>query len=45
MAVRARRRAYTIPGDEGAKHLLRFARELDALADALEAIEVTPPAD
>jgi hypothetical protein len=42
MAVRARRWAMMIPGDEGAKRLAEFARELDALADALEVIEVKP---
>ena len=43
MAARARRWAMMlIPGDEGAKRLAEFARELDALADALEVIEVKP---
>ena len=45
MAVRARRWAMMIPGDEGAKRLAEFARELDALADALEVIEVKQPDD
>jgi hypothetical protein len=44
MAERARRWAMMVPpGDEGAKRLLAFARELDARADALEVIEVKPP--
>ena len=42
MAERARRWAMMIPGNEGAKRLLGFARELDARADALEVIEVKP---
>ncbi len=47
MAVRARRWAMMIPGDEGAKRLAEFATELDALADALDALEVieVKPAD
>jgi hypothetical protein len=45
MAERARRWALMIPpGDEGAKRLLGFATELDTRADALEVIEVKPPA-
>jgi hypothetical protein len=43
MAVRARRLAMMIPGDEGAKRLIAFAAELDARADALEIVEVKPP--
>ena len=43
MAMRARRLALTIPGDEGAKRLVAFATELDAQADALEIVEVKPP--
>ena len=43
MALRARRLALTIPGDEGAKRLLGFATELDARADALEIVEIKPP--
>jgi hypothetical protein len=44
MATRARRLAATIPGDEGAARLLEFARELEARADALDVVEVKPPA-
>jgi hypothetical protein len=33
MAVRARRLALMIPGDEGAKRLVAFAEELDARVD------------
>jgi hypothetical protein len=43
MAMRARRLALTIPGDEGAKRLVAFATELGAQADPLEIVEVKPP--
>ena len=44
MAERARRWAMMIPGDEAAQRLLGFAGELEARADALEIVEVKPPA-
>jgi hypothetical protein len=43
MAMRARRWATMLPGDEAAKRLLGFAEELEARADALEIVEPKPP--